>query len=408
MGGYHGQVEPGFEPVGRLFAKLFGNAARGGGSLVVRHGDRVVVDVWAGVADPRTGRAWERDSLGLSFSTSKGVAATVIHRLADRGLISYDEPVATYWPAFAAQGKGRITVRQLLSHQAGLDALAPIAPNSAALLDHLGAEERLAARAPGHRPGTPAYHSITFGWLLAGLARAVTGLGMEQLIDTEINEPLGVDGLHFGLPAARPDRVPAMVGSLGPLVDLARVGLAVAPRWLPTRRVLDSIYVPDMAKVFRGYDPPVLGTVMPAANGMFTAESLAALYGALANGGALGGRRLLSVDTVGQIGRVQTRALDRNLLVPMRWRLGYHQAFVPRTSLPRAFGHYGYAGSGGWADPDTGMALAFVSNRLYPVTTPFGDLALLRLSKLAVDAVRALAPTIAPQSRSVSAALDAA
>jgi CubicO group peptidase (beta-lactamase class C family) len=92
----------------------------------------------------------------------------------------------------------------------------------------------------------------------------------------------------------------------------------------------------------------------------------------------------------------------------MRWRLGYHQAFVPRTSLPRAFGHYGYAGSGGWADPDTGMALAFVSNRLYPVTTPFGDLALLRLSKLAVDAVRALAPTIAPQSRSVSAALDAA
>lgn len=408
MGWYQGHVEPGFENVGRLFGRLFGSPARGGGSLVVRHRDRVVVDVWAGVADPRTGRAWERSSLGLSFSTSKGVAATVIHRLADRGLISYDEPVAAYWPAFGAQGKGRITVGQLLSHQAGLDALAAIAPNSAGLLDHLGAEERLAACASTHRPGIPAYHSITFGWLLAGLARAVTGLGMEQLVESEINKPLGVDGLHFGLPATGAGRVAAMVGSLGPLVDLARFGLAVAPRWLPTRRVLDSIYVPDMAKVFRGYDPPVLQTVMPAANGTFSAESLATLYGALANGGAVGDRRLLSADTVRQIGRVQTRALDRNLLIPMRWRLGYHQAFVPRAPLPRAFGHYGYAGSGGWADPDSGTALAFVSNRLYPVTTPFGDLALLRLSKLAIDAVRRLSASAEGRESPPAAARDAA
>jgi CubicO group peptidase (beta-lactamase class C family) len=388
-GGYHGHVEPGFEPVGQLFAKLFSSPGRGGGSFVVRYEDRAVVDIWGGVADPRTGRAWERDSLGLSFSTSKGVAATVIHRLAERGRLGYDEPVAAFWPAFGAQGKGRITVRQLLSHQAGLDALGPVAPDSAGLLDHLAAEERLAARAPEHEAGTPAYHSITFGWLLAGLARAVTGHGMEQLVDSELNHPLGVDGLHFGLPVSGLHRVPAMIGSLGPLVDFGRIGLAL-PGWIPTRRLLHSIYVPDMAKVFRGHEPPVLETVMPAANGMFTAESLATLYGALANGGASGDRRLLSAETVAQIGRVQTRALDRNLLVRMRWRLGYHQAFVPRARLPRAFGHYGYAGSGGWADPDTGMSVAFVSNRIYPVTVPFGDLALLRLSKLAIDAVREL------------------
>jgi CubicO group peptidase (beta-lactamase class C family) len=405
--GFNGFVEPGFERVGQLFAKLFRAPTRGGGSFVVRHEDRTVVDIWGGVADPRTSRTWERDSLGLSFSTSKGVAATIIHRLADRGLIGYDEPVAAFWPEFAAKGKDRITVRQLLSHQAGLDALGPIAPDAAGLLDHLGAEERLAARAAGHAVGAPAYHSITFGWLLAGLARAVTGRGMDELIESEINEPLGIDGLHFGLPPTGRERVPAMIGSLGPLADLGRVGLALLPARYPPGRVLESIYVPDMAKIFRGYDPPVLQTVMPAANGMFTAESLATLYGALANGGEVDGRRLLSSQTVVQIGRVQTRALDRNLLVPMRWRLGYHQPFVPGVWMPRAFGHYGYAGSGGWADPDTGMSVAFVSNRMYPVTTAFGDLALLRLSKLAVEAVRAAGAR--PRSgRTAAAARDAA
>jgi hypothetical protein len=113
-----------------------------------------------------------------------------------------------------------------------------------------------------------------------------------------------------------------------------------------SNRVLESIYVPDMAVVFRGAEPPVLETVMPAANGMLSAESLATMYGALANGGVAGGRRLLSAETVNQLARVQTRAIDRNLLVPMTWRLGYHQAFVPGVWLPRAFGHFGYAGSG--------------------------------------------------------------
>jgi hypothetical protein len=142
----NGHVAPGFEPVGRLFDRLFRSPRRGGGSLVVRLRGRTVVDIWGGVADPRTGRPWRRDTLGLSFSTSKGVASTVIHRLAERGLIDYDAPVAAHWPEFAAGGKAQITVRQMLSHRAGLDHLAPIAPDVPALLDHQGAEERLAAQ----------------------------------------------------------------------------------------------------------------------------------------------------------------------------------------------------------------------------------------------------------------------
>ncbi len=387
-GGYGGHVEPGFEPVARQFAELFGSPGRGGGAFAVRYHDRFVVDIWGGVADPESGRRWTRDSLGLSFSTSKGVAATVIHRLADRGLLSYDEPVASYWPQFAAGGKSRITVAQLMSHQAGLDRLAPVAPDVERLLDHVGAEERLAARAPDHPPGTPAYHAITFGWLMAGLARAITGRGMQELLRSEICEPLGLDGLFFGKPAAPAERTPALVGSLGRLATLRPLGLTTLPAVIPGRRALESVYVPDINGIFTGSEPAILETTMPAANGMFTAESLATLYGALANEGVASDRRLLSAETARKLGRVQTRARDRNLLIPMFWRLGYHQAFVPGVRLPRAFGHYGLCGSGGWADPASGMSAAFVSNRIYPLTAPLGDLALIRLSRLAVRCAR--------------------
>jgi CubicO group peptidase (beta-lactamase class C family) len=385
----HGDVAPGFEPVRTLFARLLTAPGRGGGSLVVRRGDEVLADLWGGYADPATQRPWQRDSLGLSFSTSKGVAATIVHRLADRGLIGYDEPVAAYWPAFAAGGKGRTTVRELMSHRAGLDDITCICADVPALLRHEDAAEALAACTPTSRPGTPAYHAITFGWLMAGLARAVTGRGMDDLLEDEICAPLGIDGLHFGAPRTRPERVPALVGGLGPLVRLGPRAASLLPGFAPPRRALRSVVIPGFDNIFKGASPAILQTVMPAVNGMFSAESLATMYAALANGGSVGGRRLLSAETVDALGRVQTSARDANLLIAMRWRLGYHQAFVPRTRVPRAFGHYGYAGSGGWADPDSGLSLAFVSNRIYALHEAFGDFALMRLSRAVVEAARA-------------------
>ncbi len=122
----------------------------------------------------------------------------VIHRLADRGLIDYDLPVAGYWPEFAAAGKDRITVRELLSHRAGLYDVQAVAHNADELLDHLGMERRLAAATPQGPPGRPAYHAITYGWLASGLARAVTGKGMRDLVRTELAEPLGTSGLEIG------------------------------------------------------------------------------------------------------------------------------------------------------------------------------------------------------------------
>nr|MBA3300911.1 beta-lactamase family protein [Thermoleophilaceae bacterium] len=156
-----GALAPGFEPVARFFEKTI-SAAPGGGALVVRRGGENLVDIHHGHADPYGHTPWTRDTLSISFSTSKGVASTVVHRLADRGAIELDEPVATYWPDFAAAGKERITVRELMSHRAGLWSVQSIARSARDLLDHHAMEERLAAARP-MRVGRPNYHAITYG-----------------------------------------------------------------------------------------------------------------------------------------------------------------------------------------------------------------------------------------------------
>ncbi len=132
----------------------------------------------------------------MVFSATKGMTATVIHRLADRGLIDYEAPVAEYWPAFGANGKATLTVRDVMRHQAGLSGLRGATQQD--LLDHVVMEERLAAAVPGRLLGKSAYHALTFGWLMSGLARAVTGKDMRLLFREELAEPLDTDGLHLG------------------------------------------------------------------------------------------------------------------------------------------------------------------------------------------------------------------
>src|SRR3954469_208947 len=193
-----GHTAPGFEPVRRAFARIVGPPP-GGGGLTVRLRGETVVDLMTGYADRAQTRPWTPQTVAISFSTTKGVASTVIHRLADRGLLGYDEPVATYWPEFAAGGKERVTVRDLLTHRAGLSSVRAVAPRAEDLLDHIGLEHKLAARAV-HAPTTrSAYHAITYGWLVAGLARRITGTGIADLARTEVTEPLGIAGLHIGV-----------------------------------------------------------------------------------------------------------------------------------------------------------------------------------------------------------------
>lgn len=171
-----GAADPRFACVVRAFASMFPGRRFGGGALAVYLDGQPVVDVWKGWADRAGWVPWSADSAPMVFSATKGMTATVIHRLADRGLIDYEAPVAEYWPAFGANGKATLTVRDVMRHQAGLSGLRGATQQD--LLDHVVMEERLAAAVPGRLLGKSAYHALTFGWLMSGLARAVTGKDM--------------------------------------------------------------------------------------------------------------------------------------------------------------------------------------------------------------------------------------
>lgn len=345
---------------------MFPHSRFGGGALAIYLDGEPVVDVWTGWSDRRGRVRWSEDTGAMVFSATKGVAATVIHRLADRGLIDYDAPMADYWPAFGANGKADITVREMLRHRAGLAHLNGV--HRSELMDHRAMEDRIAAAPVTRQRGKPAYHALTFGWLVAGLARAVTGKGMRQLIREEIAEPLNTDGLHLGRPQAdSPTRVAQIIH---PQLNIPNpVFNLLAPRAAqhPLTAGFGALYFPGMKAVVQG-NIPLLDSEIPAANGVATARGLARMYGALANGGVVGvpGTRLLSEEaTAGLVGKPDLTP-DRSVIMPLSFHLGYHGLPIPGV-LP-GFGHVGLGGSLGWAIPDSGVAIGFVHNRLL---TPF-------------------------------------
>jgi CubicO group peptidase (beta-lactamase class C family) len=398
LGALNGDAHPIFAPVVSYFGQLFNAGSRGGGALAVRLHGQPVVDVWAGFADRRLSQPWERDTVTICFSTTKGVASTVIHRLADRGLVDYEAPVASYWPEFGVAGKQAITVRQLLSHQAGLHSMVDLVDRSEDLLDHIALEERLADRPPDPWPGHPGYHALTYGWLLAGLARRVTGLGMADLVQSELAEPLETDGLCIGMPADGLRRFAPPIGRTPPVRPTPRLFASMSARAMPTlrrveltRRFLEALYVPYFDQLLTGPSPLVLNTEMPSVNGLFSAHALAKLYAIIANDGEVDRVRYLSPATVCALSKIQTRAHDAVIGMRMNWRMGYHRVGAQGYRGDSAFGHYGFGGSGGWADPATGLSFGFVTNELKLIQAPVGgDHRIFRLAGLVFRSARAL------------------
>ncbi len=342
---------------------MFPGRRFGGGALAVYVDGQPAVDVWSGWADRRGQLPWTADTAPMVFSATKGMAATVIHRLADRGLIDYDAPVSEYWPEFGANGKAALTVRSVMGHNAGLSGLRGATQED--LLDHVVMEDRLAAAPPGRLLGKPAYHALTFGWLMSGLARAVTGKGMRTLVREELAEPLGTDGMHLGRPPAEsPTRVAEIVMPQNIVANpiLGYVTHRVAHQLSGAFR---SMYFPGLTAAVKG-EIPMLDAEMPAANGVTTARALARMYGAIANGGEIDGTRFLSRELVAGLTGRRSLRLDRNLYVPLAFHLGYHS--LPIGNVMPGFGHVGLGGSLGWTDPADGVAFALVHNRLL---TPF-------------------------------------
>lgn len=362
--------------------------------MAVYHRGRLVVDLWGGVR-AQDGDPWTRDTLAMCFSTTKGVAATCAHVLADRGELDYDERVATYWPEFAQNGKGGITVRQVLSHSAGLHRFGTIIDHGSRIFDWEHMVDALARAKPAYEPGTSVgYHALTFGWLVGELVRRISGMPIERFVQKEIAEPLGLDGLYIGCPSEQRHRIAALRPMsapsnklLGAVVgfgfNLVSRGLRAAGSPVNPHRMFNTVGARGMEDIL--VDPRLLDAAIPALNGHFDAVSLGGMYAMLAGDGQLGGVRILSGETVRKAAEIQNDQRDRIVVITMQWRLGYHRPPILHKQLPRAYGHFGFGGSGGWADPEHDLALAMVCNR--GAGTPIGDLRILRLSQAAARAV---------------------
>jgi len=390
-----GTAHPDFQPVADEFERQLGRTA-GGAAVTVFHRGEPVVDLWGGVRTD-DGDPWERDTVAMCFSTTKGMASFALHVMADRGLVDYDAPVAEYWPEFAQNGKAGVTVRHVLSHSAGLHRLRSIIDGGHRMLDwdHMvGALER---EAPAYEPGTKAgYHALTYGWLVGEIVCRVSDCTLAEVIADEVATPLDLDGLYLGCPPDERHRVAPLRPMGSPRRFLPRpvrkiekrigtaAGKALSLVRSPVnpRRMINALVPRGMEDVLWG--PDVMDASIPAANGFFTARSLAGVYAVLAGRGRLGDTRLLSEDTVRRIGEVQNDTPDLVLVAPMRWRLGYHRVFTSRGTIDEAFGHFGFGGSGGWADPSRDLAVAMVCNR--GAGTPIGDLRLARLGHAAKTA----------------------
>ncbi len=313
----------------------------------------LVADVWSGLADPTSGRPVDGQTLFTAFSATKGVTATVIHLLADKGLLDYDAPIARYWRQFGARGKEAITVAQVLAHTAGV----PQMPRGVTVETMIDWEAMVAAIAdlePLWEPGTQTgYHGLTFGWILGEVARRVTGEAFPRLVDQLIASPLGLEDLYLGVPEGELDRVATLAS--GPISRKPISPDALLLKAMP-------ISVSPQPKVYNRAD--VRQAVLPGGGGVMTARALAKLYAALV--GEVDGRRLMREERLAMATTLQTDRHDLVLDEHQRKALGYMlgSETSPLGPLPYVFGHPGAGGSLGFGDPRHGFAFALTKNRL--------------------------------------------
>ncbi|MDJ0851653.1 MAG: serine hydrolase domain-containing protein [Myxococcota bacterium] len=358
----HGEVAPGFEPVRQAFERNFAERGEVGAAVSVVLRGRCVVDLWGGVADPGSGRPWQEDTLALLFSTTKGITATCVHLLVERGKLDLDATVSSIWPEFAAHGKERVTVRDVLTHRAGVPAIeAPVSVQEVFAWDPVCAA--VADQRPVWEPGTKhGYHVRTFGWILGELVRRTTGASLGAWLAREVAAPLGLD-LFVGLPGALEPRVATLIPPPEPSDPEER---ALRERFLGPDTLLGAALLGPSGNF--GYGPlwntrELHAAELPSSNGIGTARSLARFYAACV--GDVQGTRILAPETVARATEACTDGPDALLHLPTRFGLGY---MLPPTLSPAcppgAFGHPGAGGSLGFADPELGLGFGYAMNRM--------------------------------------------
>ena len=352
-----GTCAAGFEPVRAAFAENFADRDEIGASVAVVYRGDSVVNLWAGWADPGQTRPWEADTLTNVWSTTKAMTSLAAQILIEAGELDPDAPVARYWPEFAAAGKADLPVRLLMCHQAGLSGLAvPTAIEDYYDWERITAE--LAAQEPLFPPGTAqGYHAITFGFLVGEVIRRITGTSPGQFFAEQVAGPLRAD-FFIGVPESELGRCSDLQGVRPSEDEQAAVAQAYANAHPAALAALTN--------------PPLTGdeanapgwrmAEIPAANGHGTALALATILGAVADGS----ERLISSRTLERARTGQGHFTDLVLGFPVQFGLGYALSgpeghYGPN---PRAFGHDGFGGSAAAADPEAGVAFAYVMNRM--------------------------------------------
>jgi CubicO group peptidase (beta-lactamase class C family) len=369
----HGSWEPRFAAVREAFAGNFQSHGETGGAVcLVWHGN-VVADLWGGWAGP--GRPWRQDTLVNVFSVGKGLIAACVARLTGERRLDPDAPVARYWPEFGAAGKAEVTLRQLLSHQAGLPALRAPLPDGSAL-DWARMTGALAAEAPWWPPGSGhGYHVNTFGFLAGEVVRRAAGKTVGAVLREDIAGPLGAD-VHIGLAAAEHGRVaefifpePALPSSGERPPQTAWPGEASGPRTDQERMIASAYANPrDLSGVSLVNTAAWRAAEVPSANAHATAAGVARVYAALAAGGTLGGVRVVDPGALADAVTEHAHGPDLVLQRPSRFGLGFQLTQPERPLGPglRAFGHFGAGGSLGFCDPDAGIAFGYVTGQMGP------------------------------------------
>lgn len=364
----HGNVATGFEPVHTAFEAAFKSKPDMGAALAIRHNGRVVVDLWGGVADERTRAPWDRDTLSVIFSCTKGLVSILAARLAQEGRLDYEAPVADYWPEFAQAGKADVRVKDLLAHRSGVSA-----PREALtlkqILDWDTVVSRLAAQEPLWELGTGhAYHAMTHGWLVGEVIRRITGQTVGQYFADLIAEPLKAEA-WVGLPARLHNRVAHLqVGrTLAELV--AEQAAARTPGqidWSDQALTLGGALPPELVGDEDGFNlESVQSAEIPGGGGIATARALASIWSATIV--ETDGIHLLDKDTVEAATLPQTEGAPVwDVPGPYaRWGMGFQlDSEARRYVTDRGFGHDGAGGQCAFADPGAGVGFAFLTNQM--------------------------------------------
>ncbi len=424
----------------QLLTDLQLDDAPAGGTLVVYQAGQCIAQASVGMA--RVDLSWSADTLSLNFSTGKGVLATLVHVLVSEHMLDYDRAIADYWPAFAAQGKGQITLRSVMSHQGNLFSIQSIDVDNDTVLDWQLMLEKVAAM-PVKAPEDgalyeSAYSALVYGWVLGGVIEAVTHMSLANALRHYLTAPLGIaDSCYFGVPDDKVDEVAHLVKYFQTAEQESNQQQSQArprrskpvlradsentlriysnlPSYACWQKIAltnqesanesknesinesikaDELLSLDTAKINRlyfnnsqlnlnnyksalvlankqpidYYDKRTLQAIIPAANGVASAQALAIIYAMLANGGRWQGQTLIDDATFKRLSTPQTTGMDAVMPAKMNWRLGYHRRFSMCQSeasdmSAQGFGHMGYNGSVAWCDPARQLSFTFIHN----------------------------------------------